>query len=360
MTAGPVEVVRLTRELEPAYEDLLSQVPHHLIYGALKYRAFLLRILDGARDCYLVAMQDGRLVGALPCFILESQGEKVINSLPFYGSHGGPLVSPDAHSGTVRCLLGGLADLAAEEDALSCTLIENPLDPLADDVVSAFPHTVEDVRVGQLTSLPAGDRDTVERSLMDSFHYKTRNMVRKGGRQPFQILRDESVNGLRRLHEIHVENMRAIGGKAKPWSVFEQLAEVYHPGTEFRLYQARDGDRVVSAVLLLYHAGTVEYYAPVVDQEYRSSQVLSAIIFKAMIEASLEGYRLWNWGGTWTSQDGVYRFKSRWGAVDRHYRYLVRVAEERLNRYRRDELERAFPFFYVVPYDCLMTASRPG
>ena len=48
---------------------------------------------------------------------------------------------------------------------------------------------------------------------------------------------------------------------------------------------------------------------PVVNSEARSLQPTSAIIYFAMNDTRERGFKLWNWGGTWASQDGVYKFK---------------------------------------------------
>ena len=62
---------------------------------------------------------------------------------------------------------------------------------------------------------------------------------------------------------------------------------------------------------------------------YRSEQPLSVLIFRAMQDAIKEkGSKHWNWGGTWKSQHGVYRFKSRWGAHDNKYRYHIKTYQD--------------------------------
>ena len=43
---------------------------------------------------------------------------------------------------------------------------------------------------------------------------------------------------------------------------------------------------------MLYYNKTVEYFTPVVKVEYKNTQVLSKIIFEAMIEASLKVLKL--------------------------------------------------------------------
>jgi hypothetical protein len=58
----------------------------------------------------------------------------------------------------------------------------------------------------------------------------------------------------------------------------------------------------------------------------------------------------WNWGGTWLTQDGVYRFKSRWGTESRPYTYFIAIRNAELLRHSQETLQAAFPYFYVRPF----------
>ena len=47
-------------------------------------------------------------------------------------------------------------------------------------------------------------------------------------------------------------------------------------------------------------------------------------------DAVERGYAWWNWGGTWLTQEGVLRFKRKWGARERRYRYFVKLNDRSL------------------------------
>ena len=63
----------------------------------------------------------------------------------------------------------------------------------------------------------------------------------------------------------------------------------------------------------------------------------------------MQGFKLWNWGGTWRSQEGVYRFKNRWGAEDMVYRYFNKKKED-ISEKSLEEFKEKFPFFYLCKY----------
>ena len=78
---------------------------------------------------------------------------------------------------------------------------------------------------------------------------------------------------------------------------------------------------------------------------------MSALIFHAMAELTADGYELWNWGGTWPSQKGVYRFKSRFGAADFPYRYFNKIFDPAILKYSQAELNSFYEYFYTFNYN---------
>ena len=42
---------------------------------------------------------------------------------------------------------------------------------------------------------------------------------------------------------------------------------------------------------------------------------MALILNKAFDDAKMKGYKYWNWGGTWLSQKGVFRFKKKNGEL---------------------------------------------
>ncbi len=186
---------------------------------------------------------------------------------------------------------------------------------------------------------------------MASFHQKTRNMVRKAEKLGVEISVENDM--LDFVHEIHVQNMQAIGGIAKAKRFFTTLPMYFKSNKQFRIYVARINGEPVAAVLLFYFNKTVEYFTPVIRAEFRNTQALSGAIFRAMYDASEVGFRWWNWGGTWTTQEGVYLFKKRWGAKDLSYRYYVKIHDKSLTQRSRRQILDQYPNFYVLPFRLL-------
>lgn len=338
-----MRIEALAPHLAERYEAFLQARPETLLYQSWRYQSLLLDLL-GCRQQGLLAL-DGHdnVLAALPMMAMDGPLGTVLNSLPFYGSNGALVgENPAARA----ALLAAYREIVQAPGMAASTLIENPLAPGGADGLA---YDLIDERIGQLTPLPsAGDE---EAALMQSFHYKTRNMVRKAEKLGVQVEVDNDAMPF--LVAVHEENMREIGGLAKSRRFFDALPQHFRPGQDYRLYVARLEGEPVAAVLVFFYNRTAEYYTPVVRKEHRDSQALSAAIFRAMCDAAAQGYAWWNWGGTWLSQDGVYRFKSRWGTRDLPYRYLISVHNPALLKASRAELLAAYPSFFTVPFSAL-------
>ena len=70
-----------------------------------------------------------------------------------------------------------------------------------------------------------------------------------------------------------------------------------------------------------------------------------------MKNASEKGFKFWNWGGTWLNQDGVYRFKSRWGTKDFPYYYYTTLKNKEVLNLSKEEILSKFPYFYVISFN---------
>lgn len=348
----------MTPQTEDLYEVLNRSKETHLLYTSLVFRNFLKKILPGADEQYLLAFNHGMLVGALPAFSLEGKYGTVINSLPFYGSNGGILTAPLIENASLvkTELLEAFNDLAVEKNAVATTIISNPLEPDHEFYDTHTKYTLIDKRIGQITHLPgeaeaSPDKD-IEEALMNLFHSKTRNMVRKSQKSGFSVTHSNNESVLRALYTLHTDNLRSIGGLSKPWNVFSAIRDTFKYNDEYRAYFAEYDGQVVAALLLFYYNKTVEYYTPAVHVDFRSKQPMSLLIFESMCDACKAGYKYWNWGGTWLTQESVYLFKKRWGAEDLAYKYYIREQGNHTNlrQYKQNELIAAYPMFYTVPF----------
>lgn len=344
-----IAVAPLTTREEDAYRDFVLRQEHGLVYATLEYRDFL-RAAVGGEPLYLVAREGEKIVGVLPSFRLNHpRYGTVVNSLPWYGSHGGCLVPGGAHEAETRAALLREYRRAAAS-ALAATLIVSPFEQREFETYrEALQPAAIDRRTGQLTRLPEAGPG-LESRLEGILRQKTRNLARKSLRQGLLAAVEDDDDAWRFLHEVHVENIQAIGGRAKPWAHFEALKSAL-PRDWRRLYVARFEGAPVAALLVLDYSTTTEYFTPVVRNEFRSRQALSFLIWHAMLGSVEKSMKWWNWGGTWLTQRSLHHFKAGWGAADFPYSYLIQASPESVARIgaERASILEAFPYYYIYP-----------
>lgn len=335
-------VVTMAPEWRSAYDAFLKTCRYALLYHSTRYMGFLVELLS-CEQRTLLAVQDGVVVGALPLLSKDGPLGNVLNSLPYYGSNGGVLgTSPEA----AAQLLAHYNQLLDSGSVAAATLVENPLCRMSPDSVT---HELVDERIGQFTSLDFSE-DWAS-CLMGSFHQKTRNMIRKA--EKLGVVVDIENDKLNFVRDIHVQNMTEIGGLPKSDDFFRLIPRYFEAGKDYNIYVARLEGEPVAAVLNFYFNNTVEYYTPVVCKAYRDTQALSLAIFSAMVDASRIGFLRWNWGGTWLTQEGVYRFKKRWGTQDLPYTYFVQLNNRKFLEMTRAEVLAGYPSFYTLPFSML-------
>lgn len=334
-----IEILPYGPQWEAACERYLARKGISSIYHSRRYIRFSARMLD-AEDRTLVACIDNDVVGLLPALARSGEFGEVINSMPFFGTPGGPV----ADSPSIEELL--LEELAAQNrNAASIAIIAHPYHGAG---YPRFRHEYEDSRINQTTDLlPEED----EEALWMSIDGSARRNVKKANNSGFEFSVENDEFSI--LREMHEQNMQAIGGQCKPPIFFEELPAMMREDTDYKLYVARLGGTIAAGLLLLYHGDAVEYFVPGIQPEFRDRQPLAGIIWQAMKDARAKGLRRWNWGGTWISQEGVYRFKRKWAAKDQKYIYYIRLKNKEILNASPERLLSAYPNFYTVPFNCL-------
>ena len=338
-----MRIEALTPHFAEPYEEFLLARPETLLFQSWRYQSMLIDLLGCSQQGLLALDDAGHIQAVLPLLAANGPLGVVLNSLPYYGSNGA-LIGDDPAARAM--LVAAYHNLVQAQGVAASTLIENPLAPGGADGIA---YDLTDERIGQLTPLPAAGDEKA--ALMQSFHHKTRNMVRKAEKRGVEVVVDNEAMTF--LMDVHQQNMREIGGLAKSRNFFVALPQYFRPGQDYRIYVARLGGEMIAAILVFFFNRTVEYYTPVVRKEYRDTQAISAVIFRAMCDASVQGYAWWNWGGTWLSQEGVYRFKSRWGTKDMPYRYYTSVHNPEILKVSPAELLAWYPSFFTVPFSVL-------
>lgn len=332
-----MQIKDLCKSLFIEYTNFLLEHPNAMFYHSIKYKDFLEKILGCSSKYLLVCDNKNKILGVLPLMIKNGRYGKVINSLPFYGSNGSILTKDFIHE---KILLEEYDSLIKNIDFLSSTIISNPLDKK----VYKFKYNYQDERIGQWTNINEIDKDT----LMDRVDSSAKRNIKKAIKNEIKINIDNSAIDF--LKKVHNDNMSIIGGVPKDNIFFESLPNHFIAGLDYNIYVASKNKKPIAALLLFYFKDIVEYFMPVINQDFKSLQPLALIIYNAMLDASKNNAKWWNWGGTWLNQEGVYKFKNKWDAVDKRYFYYTICKKDKLKYLKKKEILKNYNNFYTFPF----------
>ncbi|QNI52871.1 femAB family protein [Synechococcus sp. BIOS-E4-1] len=327
------------------FRDYILQNSCTFIYSEPRFLKLLAEHL-GASSSWLVARRNGEIVGLLPFLKKDGPLGPVFNSLAYYGSNGGVIqVIQDDESKSL--LVDSFYTLAAEEQASSATIITNPLELDSDFYDRKITYDYRDERIGLITHLPSS-----EDLLISRFDNPRPRNIRRAIKEGVTVAKG-STDALPFLYDIHSDNMRAIGGLAKKRSFFDAIPSTMHKD-DWAVFTATLDGKPIAALLLFYFNETVEYFTPVIVETHRNTQALALVIYEAMRDAINLGFVNWNWGGTWTSQGGVYDFKKRWGTSEYRYYYYTCIYNSDLKTCRSEYILEHYPGFFLVPFNQLI------
>ena len=257
----------------------------------------------GYQPVYLLAEQRGRIRGILPLFLVRNVIiRKALISTPF-AVYGGILAESDdvrrgLHEHAVK--LGG---------ELGVDYIE---------LRNAWPEQcVPGSNVGRYVAFSQALVPT-EAELLESLPKKTRNLVRKALKQPFEMHR--GIREVKVLDRIHARNMRRLGTPNFPPRYFERLLANFGEMADIR--EVRLNGQAMAVSLNIYFRGDMHTYHAAADTRYNALGPNMFMYFDHLRWAGQNGYSSFDFGrckrGT-----GVFEFKKHWNTTMRELPYEI-------------------------------------
>lgn len=357
------EIEKLKSKDEKEYERLVKASRNGMLYHSIKWKCLLEKLTD-TQPLYTVAKRDGKIVGALPTFKKQNKEYgNILNSLPFYGSHGGVIVSPSLteqqRNQVKKKLLATFKQLAEDNDCITSTLIMSLFENDPTGYEKILEPDFVDMRTGQFTVL----RQTVdvEREILyNTVEKRCRVAIRKARKSGVKVEFTENLKNFDIFYEMHKIGILNKNGIPKPMSFFENAFKIFDQNKSFKILLARKNGEIIAGLLLFYYKNMVEYFTPCFKLEYSEFQPLSLLIYEAMKDSIERGYTVWNFGGTWQTQHGVHMFKRSFGAKELPYYYYINCYRN-IDPIKMSSLKillNQYKWFYVLPFSELRTRGR--
>ena len=307
----PATVTPLTIEAAPAWDEFAAAHPH----GTFFHRAAWAGVLQAAfrhTPHYLVARQDGAIVGILPLVQVKTLlfGNSLM-STPFC-VYGGPLaVDAEAARALDRAAIAIMQRLGVPvmEWRLRDPIPEGWLD-LSDW------HAKDDLYV--TFRKPIGPVDDAN---MKAIPRKQRAMVRKGIDRGLTSVAGADVDT---LHAVYAESVRNLGTPVFPRRYFRLLAETF--ASDMDVIVVRDGDTPVSAVMNFYDRNEVLPYYGGGTSASRHVAGHDFLYWEVMRRAAARGCTGFDFGRSKLGT-GSFSFKKNWGFTPAPLLHRFRLAQ---------------------------------
>ena len=335
------------------YNHWLNECENALFFHHSEYLFLLENHLQCKAYVIVCKSENNDWLGVLPLLLKETEIGNAINSLAYFGSNGCFLVKDENNTDIQMALLKALETWSESINALSWNIVSNYFLPNQLELVKGnIELNNVSERIGQVTEMPDYS-ENFENDLMSVFEDPRPRNIRKALKSGVVVeLSDGNNEDWEFLHQIHAQNMGAIGAPVKHLSFFTEIPK-FISKDHYSLYIAKLEDKKIAAMLVFQFNKTIEYYTPGTDVEYRNLQPSSLLIFYAMKDLATKGYKYWNWGGTASREAGVYDFKKKWGATEKLYWHMTKIKNPELLNYSSKDLMEHFYGFFVIPFNQL-------
>jgi len=303
-----MKVRELRREESPGWDAFVDRHPRGTVFHLTAWRRALERVFPYEPHC-LMAEEGGRVAGVLPLFLVKNWVVgRVLISSPF-AVYGGILADSDEAR---RRLAEAVSELARrlEVDHLE-------LRNAYEQQCAGF------ARLDRYVTFTLPLQPVTEDELLARIPKKTRNMVRKAKRFPYEVRRTRSLDG---FYELLALNYRRLGTPVFPRAWFEALCENY--GEQVDVREVILEGRVVAASLNFLYRGEMHTYYAASRAEYFAKAPNNYLYFDHLLWAAANGCRSFDFGRS-KKQTGNYEFKKHWGAQLRELPYEVLLVKRR-------------------------------
>lgn len=252
---------------------------------------------------YRVAVENDRIVGILPLFLVENiVTGSVLISTPF-AVYGGILAASEAAH---EALKGHVREMADRLDVQYLDLRNRS----ENQCINAEP-------VDRYATFTRAVGPSDQESLLAALPQKTRNLVRKALKFPFQM---RAAQNLDTFYELLVRTYRRLGTPAFPRVFFQSIVRNFGGMVDIREVWL-EGRAVAASLNFLFREQMHTYYAASADDAWAMGPN-NYMYFEHLLWAGNHGFRVFDFGRS-KKGTGPYSFKKHFGATEHPLPYEV-------------------------------------
>ena len=309
----------LQKEDEHRYEAFIERAEDSKIYHTLEWKQIIERTY-GYKPYYVIVKDGVSIKGVLPLFEVRSLilGKRLV-SIPF--SHRVNILHSDDPA-VLHEMLDFACGLAQERDCRYLEIKHGDLLPDGHGLECSefFFNSVLDL-----------SRD-IDEIWSDFESGSVRWGINRAKRSDLEIERGTTLEDYRKFYRLELVTRKTQGVPPYPFRFFEYLhAHLDDSGRARLLLAYLDGVCIAGIILLCYNKQAIYGYgASLKEKEYLRTQPNNLLLWTAIQELHSEDFQKFDFGTTHPSNEGLLKFKSRWGTMDYKipYYYFLNKAEQ--------------------------------
>ena len=189
----------------------------------------------------------------------------------------------------------------------------------------------------------------IDRPADDLFHALDKSNIQraigKANRCGLVLRQCDSREEVEPFIRLYSQMRREKGLLPQPGRFFRALWDILGQEKRIEIHYADYNGQPISAIMLLKYKDTVVYEYGATEAGYHRLSPSPFLLWQAILHASGEGYRIFDFGRTDISERGLVQFKDRWGARQMKLPYYEMPHSAAVNSLRRARMAKALMAF---------------
>lgn len=193
--------------------------------------------------------------------------------------------------------------------------------------------------------------------LKKSFHRTcVRQRISRAEKSNLGVKVGNDESDLKKFYQLHMITRKRLGLPPQPYAFFKSIWETFFPLNKITLLLAEEGDQSIASLILFKFGNRVSAEFGVSDEEFRDKSPNHLLFWEAIKLAFSEGYKIFDFGRTQSTNKTLLEFKDHWGTqvCDMPYYYYPSNMAEKMAekeesssfRFMKGLCEKAPEFLY--------------
>lgn len=150
--------------------------------------------------------------------------------------------------------------------------------------------------------------------LKKKFHRTcVRQRISRAIKSELKVRIGENELDLRNFYQLQLITRKRLGLPSQPYKFFKMLWETFAPSKQIQLLLAEKNNKSIAALIIFKFKDRVSAEFAVSDERFRDLSANHFLFWKAIKMAYEEGYKIFDFGRTSSSNESLMDFKRRWG-----------------------------------------------